>query len=1177
MVLDRGPVPEQKEAPSLDEFIWRAVKDDPLATSPAALKDRVSALEREEPLFNAIPTIKALRDLIHAALMDINKTAHRTSNPIDATARPVGRRSYDLGSPLTADEVETVDVTAMAVESSPSDGFPVQPATWKSLTQRANTILLETHYTSSHVERAAENGPSSVLVPPPATAVRPAAEAADVLRLDDGVDPWEALECDDVSLLGATGGELGYKKQVDALRIIDLFVSTAEPSGGPWSNATGTPSSSLSVTPPSLEVLQAIQYTLDRRPELLTQHAAADVLLSGVVSAALQATEAGISVAKGLYKVLPGRMQLWFVQLLLEQLQPPPQSVSSSSEKERYGESAGRIFQEARSDFLFGIIAELPQSWHTLVDSEVEELFCVVMEKWIFSELGFLEVVDPTATWLAQWCTRPAMEGILRRFTACNSPYIRRLKSLLPSSHTAAVLLLLLSSSFTIEVGELPPFPTISSTESRAVLLDVFHRLTRLFSSDTSLPPELYTCAADSLLRCLSSLMPSEQDVVGVMYEEFFTAVLTADEAMCPAQAQLLLQLLCFILLHYSEQQWMTAAEWQRVDGELSQRLDRLIDVADTDTPCVPASSLCLFWRQLLPRHWSSLPTISSYTVAHLLGTSSSFFAASSSTDAMSVVISLSSTALGWSYLIEQLYRHCQSSADRKCNGRGSGLRIQYGRLLRGILFFDAESLRQPEKEDDEDDDRDKSKRRRSDGSRGSLTARLIPMTVVERLLRWCSCSILREGLQRAARELCQRRLEAQDGQNFHERGEAAYLLPCPLEELPAAIAPSLAYFELTVGQDQAIHHIGLYQAVATLLCSAALPPPSWQTDASGDPGAASSPVLERILGQVQQLWMYDPPVGDGSTVVNCPPYGEDSLLYLLSAAVLLLLTSPAAEYSMWFDGLPARQRMRALRLFCQDRRGVDPVYFMIRFLTSGKGRKRLPAILIDGYEADLTVETFCEVSSFVDGESLPSGEAAATVTRDAVLALLNGSFDRAEKLNFSGEWPVALETLATLLLAHRSALREVGTNASALLSRQTAGEWLKFMKTSERACAVAHLLETTHPEACALLSRHHVDLVFLTSLCVGNWLSLPLTHTTTIRRKLFCTSFKYFAANGTAAWESFVAQSMVEFVLKVNKECLRPVDNSFAISPLSRSLLLPSPLFAFLLVRPFTLASTTS
>jgi hypothetical protein len=977
---------------------------------------------------------------------------------------------------------------------------------------------------------------------------------------------------------------------------------------------------------------ESLAYVLHLRPELVTRHEELFTLLHLVAgSTCRNPTELWTTTAFTLFQALPPRAQLDFLHHMLACLQ----------------ESGPRTEQKTLvlMDLMQQLLWEFAENWLPLLDSEVTDAFLSVVALVVIPFAAVLDAVDPAATWLAQWCTRPSFQSALHALAVERLDVLDGLCSVSrTSSHAACVLLHVLPymskssadgkgavSSSSQEESKRTDSNKNDEPELRWVAL-VCDLVQLLSERPARFSPAVCELGTYSLCACAAQLPFSAKEgcVTHLMEALQQRPLCGAESEAAPAAEGPLVfsfQFLTELLLEdNAEESRYSASVWDSLDGPLRLQMQCAVGTVAAASPPSNSSQVALSssavtalqecWSRLLCCFCGRLPQ----TIAALVEDIIAGLPAGAPQESRRAclftphtLIAVSSTLRGWAALQPHLP---QLSSVLSSLGR-------WGLLLQGIIEFadDAAvygaSVSPPA-----------SARTPSPGHKPakSVSPRELQYRDVDFLspssvalcLRWCTFDEAHRGLVTAAREALQHFLSC-----VQRSGTACsadqWPLQWPVEASPHAGTTDVSYGEDTARNARHVRSLVCYQSLALLLTSIELP-----TAAEAVRGDAEDNVdaVDCIWVQLKDLWLAPaqlldaeeggrhtspppssspslPPTAPTTTsrLHNYPPFDEDSLLTLLCALTLCILVRPSAEYKTWLCPDVVPRRLRPLRRLCVERRGVDPVYFMVRYITSGKGRKRLPAILLDGCDAELTVDTVIDVSDFTDGEDLPMGEVAVPVSETAVDELLHAAFpcvedqvittatsppslsphsSAVEKTKDSvaqPTWSHGLWMLARTLLSHQTSLRTTPAALCQLLASRSTDEWNRFVSYGERALAVSTLLESDWPAAVAALRSAHVDVVYLASLCVSSWLQLPATHTTSARRKLAWAALQYFAHNGIAAYDALVARSLTAHVERLQRDSGLSASEA-VIFPQSRVLPLPSTLFVLLTVKPLTLAT---
>lgn len=416
-------------------------------------------------------------------------------------------------------------------------------------------------------------------------------------------------------------------------------------------------------------------------------------------------------------------------------------------------------------------------------------------------------------------------------------------------------------------------------------------------------------------------------------------------------------------------------------------------------------------------------------------------------------------------------------------------------------------------------------------------------------LMRWSSIPKLRDSLGRAAKELLDKHVEA-----------IGAFVPLPQgRDWPLAIPPesyahsmaALIPHEYTPAQQQSYVSAARYQAVHLLLHLLTLPPGPIDTAAH---------FLSSVLDQLHHGWL------QGDTAAPPAGYDEESLVALLNLCTITVLTSPTAEAALWRSARH-RETLRLLRGLCVGRVGSDAAFFMVRFLTTGRGRRRLVSILLHGPKAELHMDTGSTVRS-LEAEAYPSlaEEESHTLSAESVEQLLVNSFP-----TWGTAREAVREAIRNFIFVYSARHPSLGAQSyAALLSQRGLLEWASFLDLEERTQAVALQLAVCDADGvCSLLRAAGIDSLFLASLCVYKWVwcAWSLADGDSVLR----ISVKEFVQHGLCGWDAQVARSLAAHVRIAAEDDACRSAGEWCL-PLCCAVPLPSPLFAVIIVTPFRL-----
>lgn len=782
-------------------------------------------------------------------------------------------------------------------------------------------------------------------------------------------------------------------------------------------------------------------------------------------------------------------------------------------------------------------VGELPADWVVLLDTELEVLLADLLCNVLVPHGDLLSLLDPHASWLVSWCDRPSLGDVVRRLPREAPAVLEQLSRLLhhvsgrgaslPDVHllcvSAYLLPHLLGSS-----GE--------CDEPGAVRL-AEHFLACL--SSHKLADEVITMVGDRLTNaaacCAGQLpLPLVDDAVRSCAGSLGLCERGGDAHRSIWHLQTLQTILVARKDRLPSASPQLLAEGSAVIAQhlvtSLQCAVRLRQSASVDAARVASG----FFALLLPRYGCEcLPFVLKVVVIALGGDA---FAAE-------LLVHASTDLLLWLEIAEKL-----GSSDSQ---------LDYQTILSAIF-----------------------RTARADESAGTVSdPEKLPAELTSQatllLMRWGTLPVANVGLRQA---IATRLGAIREPLFFEHRAVAAHPLFLPSELRGGPEGDGMVAMELPAAAQRELAEACLCQSALLLLGVAEMPDRLDHRDRS---------YVERLLAQVDAACLSD----NGESAPDSPAgdvhLGDESLLTLLSTAALCLLVSVGAEEWLWRSPPDSRRRLERLRGMCVGRRGVDPVYFVVRFLTSGgKGRRRLRPILLGGFGAELQIETTIPVDEFLDGEEYPRQSAAAAgdgtnatgkpaPARAGASELVVKAFGHLAVSAAARAEFVAGPCLALVRLAHPGSTSDLLVS---LLRRQPLEAWLFFGDTQRCASAVARMAaRPAGDEAAALhgiLNASGIDLHFVATVCVGAWLrSPPLLEVdaATPSGGLLRASLKEFMKRGPMPWVELASTSLVQHVLAAAREypAMQAQGSPNGGSP---PLTVPSALFVDVLSRPFAL-----
>lgn len=1165
---------------SLDDVVQQSVQQASASlTSPPInrydlLSDLIDADASNDAAqrLSQTPTAQALRTLCHAFI--------ERYHALDALHCDTAWWTSEVARLREEQRTSLAPAPAAAPHTSPPSAL-FSPLEKEELLQRTAHLLRATHsrdiMPETSIVRRASSSPLGAVPDPPPHMI---STAVNVLQLDDAVpatdNTWDSLDLVSGSAMQRSADVHGrVRKDEECLRVLDAWVVGGDVEG------SGSVRDS--------ERLESLVYLLRHRPELVTGHAEASLLQRRVVSSTCRSpAEPWIAAAFTLFQAVGAHAQLDFIRDAIA-------CAEAALDPSVVGDDVRLL------TFILRLLRELPECWTSLLDSEVTDVFLLVVAHVVVPFADALDQVDPVASWLAQWSMRPSFSLSMTALLRDGADAVARLHAQQSrSSHAACVLLHLLphmvggdSGTAGVRGGD-----GAAAASASPAWLPLFRDLTQALTDAAGHPTSpVFELGFCSLASCAARLPQADQNLC---IDRLLHSLLSTQAELLPLEEAPAgvaavgggayvfgFRLLTELLLLLPDTSGEFAAQcgspgvWDAIDGPLRTQLQT--HLATTSVNSLTGADVRFLqqaWTDLLCAHASRLPLSLAALVAATLTAQAEPPAQQQQRPPRSLfswatLAAVSSTGSGWTALHPHLMQISTDKAPPAAIGR-------WAALLRAIVAHSPSASSGAAAPFSTNiaalssNCRLSPSRRTPETSLHHHIASCSPHSVAL-LLRWSTVSVACDGLVAAAQEAARFYFNATQRSTSKAGSEDCAMrwpLLWPVEAYPSAGGVDLSYAEDDSTSARNVRSLACYQSLALFLTCTALPST-----------AAGKDTLEFVWGQLVDVWLSPAQVlhdndGDApqpspeqSSPINGPPFQEASLVTLLCAVAVCILVRPSAEYATWFAPDAVARRLRPLRRFCVARCGVDPVYFMVRYVTSGKGRKRLPAILLDGCEAELTVDTVVDVCDFAEGEEWPAGDVALPVTSAEVEDVLRLVKSQTSSDGSSTQVSSEVVALARRLLGHRAALRTTPSALQQLLAARTAEEWGAFAQTTLRALAVGNLLLALHPAAAGILRGADVDVFYLASLCVASWMGLPETHLTSSRRKLCWAGLRYVSQHGVAAFDGYVARSLAAHVERLHGEDVSCVGEALLL-PQQRPLPLPSSLFVLLLVKPFSLAA---
>ncbi|RNF13108.1 uncharacterized protein Tco025E_06298 [Trypanosoma conorhini] len=349
-------------------------------------------------------------------------------------------------------------------------------------------------------------------------------------------------------------------------------------------------------------------------------------------------------------------------------------------------------------------------------------------------------------------------------------------------------------------------------------------------------------------------------------------------------------------------------------------------------------------------------------------------------------------------------------------------------------------------------------------------------------LMRWCTNACARRGLFLATTEVLLSLAADRDVAD-------GALLAIPVEEFEALLhVPQLTPVQEVRQRRMLAAMLSVRLWIATLC------------PLSPTPGVADLDVTEMVARQLQTYWVEY----NGNVSLPNEPFGEDSLLLLLCVLSLNRL-SGAGDANECSHG---HVLQAALQELLKERRGLDPVWQLLQFLTTGVASDRLAAVLAHrfGAEHEAALQAAAEKCAISDLRLVGEGELCALK----------------ELLSVKGE---DAEEEVHILSVLRLLLQLYGGDASraaAVVKSHSSSHLETYGRGTDLAVGVAHRFIAAFPHLEERMRCEGVDVYYLCLLCTQRWLRDPLK-----LPQLARASIEKYMRFGQAAWEVLVSDCL--------------------------------------------------
>ncbi|CCW68774.1 unnamed protein product [Phytomonas sp. Hart1] len=856
-------------------------------------------------------------------------------------------------------------------------------------------------------------------------------------------------------------------------------------------------------------LLAHVSTLLDRCPEVLLQLNKWHRFIGVLIAVAKDSPKEGSKVALRYFR-LAGPQQRG--ALLMQMLSDIPRSVQKVKEQQ---------MTSSWFDFFFSCILrcidELPENWLGLLDDEVGVLFSSFLNNVVLPQLEFISQVNPSARWVRNWSRRPTFERLVKEqllsTQGCHMTLVQ-LQAAFPNQYALSLvayfLPILLPSSCRRDGTVLCTAARENCCENLRELLSEFIR--RIIEVPV-VPPSVQSPYKFTISSCAYLLSPTKL----WYYIRFIISIIQSLLCNNKVNQQEDTESRVCWLLSLAECLLHSVRSVKLCADATCKPLLMLVNVTKNVDSRAVSESARSFWQSVLSRHWRSvldhvLPTL-------LIGRG----AVSSPVFTLGHLVSISRDLDGWFHIRGYFMQHVDAVS---C--------VDGDMLLHHIIGLSsvAEEAKFPPQFD---------------------------TSIFTLISRWSTHPSILEKLLKASRRCCEHYF------GLPRNGDLLrfFFLPPGGLEVPSDFQFVKSPLEQNICKNsdylKAFFHIRVFLFLNLISLDG-------KDIAHRKCSDTTDTIFPLFMNTCLNAFL------DSFVTTNNSVSTDDTRLFLLCLVSLALFFSSQCEEALWHSGSPAHQRLTQLCDVFQQRAGIDPLFIVGRFLTSGKGRKRLLPILLNGFNANLTVDAVQTFQPFAYRKpfSTQLQPLQMTVNTDYALLVIEKAFSHESNVKMHEN---TLVEFISLWVQACSGMDKVPTpeHVSLLLRKRSLTEWLHFLDKQERAVSVARgVMAYDTCNLCQLLQSFGVDTLYLSTFCVTRWMS-PAKGINKAKNNSFKNSVKLFVDNGLQHWDEFVASCLIAHISSVTQDGTELAPRMWEIS-YSSLVPLPSSLFAELLLRPFTL-----